>query len=656
MLTERLVELAGGRRLRTLLLVGALALLAPLATQVRAQEGSTLRADIVSVAEAEYPTARALLNLDDESGGQAPPLTAENIVVTVNGQSVTVQSVELASSASAPLEVVLLMDVSGSMAGEPIVQAKEAAKAFLRALDPNDRVAIVTFADTVTPLLDYTTDRAAAEAAINGLVAQGNTALYDATAAAAVKSGSAASIRRAVILLSDGAQDGVPTVTTRDAAIAAAAGVGVPFFAIAQGTNIDRPYLQEIASRTRGRYLEAPNPSDLTALYAGIGALLRSQYTIAFDASTAAGLTDAAVRVEVTLADRTASAEATFTPSAAFAPPPVVLSGIAEGASITEPTEVTATLGGAAQPSRVAFYVDHVNVFEDAEPPYSFVYDPAGYGTDEHVLEAVVQIGTQTVKSDGVDFSSVAPVPEPAEGPPVVPIALVAGGVAVLALLIVLIKRRKPRERLVPTDQRIVPWSTAHRKITGAPAELEAPVNDDAPFEEIGDPLGMLISRRGNDLGREYVVGGRPVSIGSAKRCGVRIDDERLAAEEARIWVRNGTLVLHKLTKLTAMALDGTVGGWTILEPGDSFDVGEHRFEFRMLPSAAPVDEEPSEAAPRTTDTADTGAPPDIFKERPGPRPLRPLPDGPAAGQTPRLLDMMPRESSGGPEPDEQAS
>ena len=47
--------------------------------------------------------------------------------------------------------------------------------------------------------------------------------------------------------------------------------------------------------------------------------------------------------------------------------------------------------------------------------------------------------------------------------------------------------------------------------------------------------------------------------------------------------------MVHRMTRLTSVAADGTVGGWTILDAGDSFEIGAHRFEFRLLPSEAPA-------------------------------------------------------------------
>ena len=87
-----------------------------------AQQPSTLRADIVSVSAGDYPAARAVVNIEDAGGGGVKSLTVANFKATVGGRPAAILSADLASSQNAPLDVLLLMDVSGSMAGEPIQQ------------------------------------------------------------------------------------------------------------------------------------------------------------------------------------------------------------------------------------------------------------------------------------------------------------------------------------------------------------------------------------------------------------------------------------------------------------------------------------------------------------------------------------------------------
>jgi VWFA-related protein len=590
-------------------------------TAAHAQQPSTLHADIVSIVPADYPVARAVVNLDDTTGEAVKALTAANFTVTVAGKPAPVISADIASSQNAPLDVLLLMDISGSMAGEPIQQTKDAAKGLVQALGPADRVAVISFADSVTLVQDYSTDRVATQSAIDGLAASGNTALYDATAAAAYKAGTSGSSRRAIILLSDGAQDGVKVNSTRDQALAAAAGVGVPYFAIGEGTDIDRAYLTQLATASNGRYLEAPKATDLNGIFASIGQLLTSQFIVSFDASAAVGAADAPVTIAIHAGAASATAQGSFKPGPGFAPSPIAvsLSGVTEGESISEARTVTAVPSNANGITRVTFYVDGVNVLEADKPPYTFMFDPKSYGAAAHTLKAAALVGGTSFESAPVSFTSQAPAAAKGGGGGGLSLLTIAAVVAVLLVLLALIGiatvvLRRLRTGgvvvVVSADQRITPWVARHRTVTEPASEPDAEAAAAVEVEEIGEPLGVLVARAGPLAGTEYVVGGKPVGIGASVRCAVRIDDTSLSAEEARIWVRDGHLMLHRIPRITSIGDESPSAGWTILEPGDHLDIGDHRFEFRLWTPPVPLpDDEPAEVQEIPNVLRDPGQP-----------------------------------------------
>ncbi len=557
-------------------LVGVLTL-----SLAHAQQPSTLRADIVSIKDGDYPNARALVNLDDRSGAAIAGLKTADFTATVDGKPAAVVSADLASSQNILLDVLFVIDTSGSMGGEPIARAKEAAKGFLTGLVPGDRVALFSFADQVQSVQDYTTDRKAMTDAIDGLVARGNTALYQATANTAIKVNTSVASRRAVIFLSDGAQDGVPLTIGRDQAIGAAGGIGVPFFTIGEGRDIDRAYLKQLAEVTHGRYLEAPDPKDLSALYAGVGQLLHSQYIVSFDASAAVA-TGSQVSIGVAHSGSSVIAAAAYTPGAGFFPVPITIKGLAAGESLTTARTITVDAGASGAGTRVSFHVDGVRVFETVDPPYAWMFDPRSFTGGSHVLSVGAQTGGRSSEAS-VQFSSVVPVIVPAAGggssTPLVFIGAAVG--AIIAIIVFVVARvRVARRGDAPDIGRVVPFA---KPILTRGGPADAP-DDSAPDEAVGEALGILISRAGSDLGSEYSVGASPVSIGSGARCAVRVPDPELTAEEARIWIRKGQLMVHKMTRLTAMVTDGSSGGWQILESGDTFAIGQHTFEFRLLP------------------------------------------------------------------------
>ncbi len=599
-------------------------------------QDASLGVNVVSVTDGDYPNVVATLNIED-TGAAAGELSADAFAVTVNGSPTTVLSAELANSEDEPLDVLITIDTSGSMLGAPIASAKEAAKAFINDLAVNDRVAVLSFGDDVVLLQDYTADRALSLGAVDSLAAFGNTALYQAVTVSAIKAASSTASRRAVILLSDGADFGGRSIATREESIGAAMNAGVPIYTIAQGNTplairaaepLDRVYLTEVANVSRGRYLEAPNPEDLQSLYANVGRLLRSQYLVTFDASGAGA--EAQLAVTVVSGDRSATGTASYRPGSGFAPA-IVIAGLDAGDDITEPRDIAVMLNTPAT-ATVTWFVDDVHVFDASAPPYVYRYDPAGFGAGEHALRVTVVVGAGRTEAS-VSFSSQPVAAGGGSGLPLAPIAaavavsfLVVGGIVLFVL-----KRLRASEGSASIDsaQRITPWSAqiAQRRTDALP-----PSDDDeiAPVAEaIGEPLGKLIARAGPDLGSEYKIGGRPVSIGSGRSCGVFVDDPELSIEEARIWVRDGHLMLHRMTRLSIVADDGVTGGWSILEPGDAFEVGQHAFEFRLL-------QEPA-ASQASADI------PNILRDPSTPRAgvIWPRTDPPAPASSPSISDLM---------------
>jgi hypothetical protein len=261
-------------------------------------------------------------------------------------------------------------------------------------------------------------------------------------------------------------------------------------------------------------------------------------------------------------------------------------------------------------------------------------------------LRASAQVGAAFADSTPIAFSSTPPVAPRTDdqgggGPPVVLIGVAVAVVFAVITAIVLIVRGRLRDHAAikapDPEQRVVPWAGTARRITQPPPDLME--DDSSPAEDIGEVLGLLISRAGSDVGSEYAVGGKPVSIGSGSRCAVRIDDPSLGAEEARIWIRKGLLMLHKLTRLSVIAQDGASGGWQMLEPGDTFRIGDHTFEFQLVPEDAPTEDD----APRIARESQVRAP-------------RQRQARPAATPTP-LTEMMPHNDMGVDRSrDEQAS
>jgi Ca-activated chloride channel family protein len=109
-----------------------------------------------------------------------------------------------------PANVLLVVDTSGSMNDESrLVRAKQGLKAFFRQVSPRDRLGLLAFNDSLRNLQglnEFSRNQRALRQDVNGLVADGGTAIYDATLAGfdQVRKIGGASRINAVVVLTDG--------------------------------------------------------------------------------------------------------------------------------------------------------------------------------------------------------------------------------------------------------------------------------------------------------------------------------------------------------------------------------------------------------------------------------------------------------------------
>ena len=181
--------------------------------------------------------------------------------------------------------ILIVLDVSGSMEGERIRTARDATIEFLSRLDANDEVGLTIFYDSVTELAAPTRVGDVVEGLnqrVAGLIAGGNTALYQAVCDAVAQAttlqeeDTAAGETRlyGIILLSDG-EDTVGSVTENQMFAtclpANAEADGVKIFPIAFGQAADQDVLNRIANVTGGRLFSA-DPTSISSVYLSISA------------------------------------------------------------------------------------------------------------------------------------------------------------------------------------------------------------------------------------------------------------------------------------------------------------------------------------------------------------------------------------------------
>lgn len=171
-----------------------------------------------------------------------------------------------------PLNVALVLDRSGSMGGEKIRQARQAALTALDYLDGNDIFSLVTYDSTVKVLVPATrvSDRASLREAIESVRTGGNTALF-----AGVGKG-AAEVRKflddnqvnRVILLSDGLANVGPSSPDELGRLGARlAREGMAVTTIGLGTGYNEDLMVQLAGNSDGNHVFVEEPSDLARIF-----------------------------------------------------------------------------------------------------------------------------------------------------------------------------------------------------------------------------------------------------------------------------------------------------------------------------------------------------------------------------------------------------
>lgn len=280
---------------------------------------------ITSISTEGWPLIDATVAVVDGSGQPITGLPPQAFSATLAGADLKLTGLQTTSDPGIGVAVVLAFDVSGSMAGPPLENARAAGQALIAQLGPSDQAAVVTFADQPVVIQQFTADKDALGVAVNGLAAGGNTSLYAGVQESVRLADTAPLPRRAVVLLSDGYNYGVEVVDPAPS-LAAVSESSVLFMSVGLGYAIDQDYLSQLATLGRGQFSVAPAPEDLTALYRTAADVLRQQYVLTLDAGSldphvAHGGT---LRIQTTAGGGVLAGEATIALPAALLATPVI--------------------------------------------------------------------------------------------------------------------------------------------------------------------------------------------------------------------------------------------------------------------------------------------------------------------------------------------
>lgn len=188
-----------------------------------------------------------------------------------------------------PVALGLALDVSDSMYGQRLVDARAVVERFLfELLDPADQYFVLAFNHAPRLLCGWTSDAARIRARLTTLQAAGGTAVYDAVLASLPQFAARARQRAALVIISDGADTAsdaavrdVRSALLRSDAFVYAVAIDPPG-KVPINTRVNPYALREITDDSGGRTEVVHNAEELAAATAGIAEELNSQYLLAF--------------------------------------------------------------------------------------------------------------------------------------------------------------------------------------------------------------------------------------------------------------------------------------------------------------------------------------------------------------------------------------
>ncbi len=220
----------------------------------------------------------------DAAGKAVSGLTQKQFHIFEDGVEQEIRSFE---SEEAPFAAIILLDTSGSME-ERVSLGRSAALEFLAGMRTTDLSAVCSFDSKVTIVQDFSNARDIISEHLFDLRAGGTTVLNDAVYKAAEMLSKRPEKRRAIIILSDGAD--TSSGRSADKALKTALSVNATIYAVdmsapdlsPQEKMKNRGALSEFAEKTGGKYISTPGGAAMRDAFRRIVEELGVQYTLSY--------------------------------------------------------------------------------------------------------------------------------------------------------------------------------------------------------------------------------------------------------------------------------------------------------------------------------------------------------------------------------------
>ena len=189
------------------------------------------------------------------------------------------QQVDLVSFEQIPLNVILALDMSDSVAGDRLERLRSAGGAILGGLQKDDQSALVTFSNEVQLGAKLSSDVTPVRTALARAKGSGSTSLIDGVYAG-IEIGESDVGRALLVVFSDGLD--TASWLTSEKVVDAAKRSDVVAYAVAVKSRARPDFLRDLTSFTGGRLFEVEKTDKLDTIFLGILQEFRQRYLVSY--------------------------------------------------------------------------------------------------------------------------------------------------------------------------------------------------------------------------------------------------------------------------------------------------------------------------------------------------------------------------------------
>jgi VWFA-related protein len=233
-----------------------------------------------------FPVDVALVRVEvlvTDKGRPVHGLSAADFELRDEGR---VRTLEPVVEERTPVDAVLVLDMSFSVAGKKLAALREAAGALLGGLRADETASLLTFQERTTLAEGPSLDKDRVRRALAAARPRGSTALRDAVYAA-LRLREPGVRRTAILVFSDGI-DNLSWLSAESVVEAARRSDAVVYAVAAQGENDPaNPFLRDLAEATGGRVFTVRDERDLRARFLDVLEDIRARYLLSFAPSDA---------------------------------------------------------------------------------------------------------------------------------------------------------------------------------------------------------------------------------------------------------------------------------------------------------------------------------------------------------------------------------